>query len=196
MHASRLLKDAEGFPLRSDGIYTTVVLDDEGRAAVLYWARCGSYGHPLTLLDWDVEDLRPSSWDKIETTVMDWRVKCKTFYPHTVTAFVEGESLAQLAQLRGCMARPIPAHLTVTTAWSSLCQIAGHYRDTDEVKITLPALRKMKAREGGFAGLPRAMPGPRKDDPTTPAWLYGIVLGLDEASAKPPPPAKVKVVPT
>lgn len=191
---TRLLKDDDGFPIKCDYIYATVVADELGQAATLYWARChGGFGHPLTLLDWDVDDLRPATWSEIGAKIAAFRKRCGQRYEPQWSAFVEGEALTQQAKLRGAAAKAIYNHLTIPDAWPALCQVAAQYRDADAVKMTKTAAGKIAGRMGGFAGLPRRMPGPRSDDPVTPAWLYGIAIGLDPSSARPPPPAKVVI---
>jgi hypothetical protein len=189
--AQNLLTDATGFPTICDTVYASVVPDERGQAAILYWARCLTYGQPLTLLDWRVEQLTAGTWAKVEDDLA--AVKPRVRYG-TSGMHIEGEALAQQAILRGASAKAIPDHLTKPEYWNNLWLIAGQYVDDGSVKLTRPAALKIRTSPAGFGALPRRAPGPRGDDATVPAWLYGIVLGLDPASAEPPDPARVKVV--
>lgn len=191
------LKDEEGFPTICETIFATVVPDEIGRLCVVYWAKAKDYGHPLTCLDWELADFSAETWPNVAARVDELRTRCKARQPPSVVALVEGETLAHQANARGCVAVPIPAHLSAPDAWQGLATVAASSLASGEVKLTKTALAKAATDlngRSGFAGLPRRHPGPRSTDPTVPAWLYGVALGLDAASARPPPPAKVKVV--
>lgn|GEM_PF-6158819 len=191
------LKDDDGFPTVCEAVFATAVPDDVGRLCVVYWARCEAYGDPLRVLDWDLANFSADTWPNVAKRVEELRRRCGARQPPSIVALVEGETLAHQANARGCLAIPVPTHLTTQDAWQGLVTAAASHLADGNVKLTKTAWAKANSDlngRGGFAGLPRMHPGPRSDDPTVPAWLYGVVLGLDPASAKPPTPAKVKVV--
>lgn len=186
-----VLFDDERFPTVCDAVFAVAVAGDDGRAAITLWSRCEGYGIPLTLLEWSVEVLTAAAWDRIGERLNALLERCR---PRGGTAglWVEGEALAQQAESRGLRAKAIPAHVVAPDFWVNLGLIAGAYVDDGSVKMTRPAAEAMRTQP--FAGLPRRAAGPRGVDPTLPAWLFGIVLGLDEAASRPPEPSRVKVV--
>jgi hypothetical protein len=185
------LIDGEGYPTICDAIYGTVAADSRGQVAVLYWARSHGYGAPLILLDWDVALLTAARWAVIDGEIGDLVTRCRA-RGGSLGLWIENEALAQQANARGCRAKAIPEHLTATDYWDNLSLVAGQYIDDGSVKVTRTVAAKIKVQP--FGALPRRVPGPRADDATVPAWLYGIVLGLDEAAANPPEPNRVKLV--
>lgn len=192
------LKDDDGFPTICEAVYATCVPDSVGRLCVVYWARCEAYADaPLRVLDWDLANFSADTWTRVAGQVSALRRRCGARMPPSVVALVEGETLATQANARGCLAVPIPTHLTTQEAWQGLVTVAASHLADGHVKLTKTAWAKANSDlngRAGFAMLPRMHPGPRGEDPTVPAWLYGVALGLDPASARPPQPAKVKVV--
>lgn len=183
----------DGRPTICDLVYAVAVPSDDGRLAATFWARiAGGYGRPLTLVDWEIYQVAADVWRDLGDRVENFRRSCGARYG-TAGPWIEGEALAQRAVASGLDdAKPIPTHVAAADAWPSLCLSVARFVEAGDVRIARPALDKTRA--GGFAGLPRKHPGPRSTDPTAPAWVFGIVLGLDEFAAKPPPPARVKVV--
>jgi hypothetical protein len=198
MSAPNLLVDDDGLPTICDAVYATVAANEDGLAATLRWALSVGYGRPLVLLDWDVAPLRPDTWGAAGSALENDAAQTRA-RGGSMGIFVEDPAFAQQALERGVYAQGIPAHIIAPAFWPNLCLLAAHHVDAGDVKLAGPAMRKIvetlpdgrKRRQ--FAALPRVAPGPRGDDPTVPAWLFGIVLGVDEGAATPPPPARVKV---
>lgn len=191
-----LLTDIEGFPTICDATYATMCVNDAGRAATLHWAKSEGYGIPLVLLDWENEPLMPVTVDRIGSRMAELADRCRVRYG-ALGLMVEDEAIAQQASYRDVPARAIPSHMLLDKFWQNLCTLAAFHVDSGSVKLSRIALRKVQEANSrhnrGFAALPRVVPGPRGDDPTVPAWLFGIVLGLDEGASRPPEPTKVKL---
>lgn len=190
------LSDDEGFPTVCDTVFAVVVADQRGRVAVLYFARSQHYGTPLVLLDWAVLKLAPPPWVTVEARLAALGARCRPRYG-IGGIYAEGAALAAQAAARGAEARPILEHVAKPDYWASLTLTAAHHLNSGSVRLTRLALDK--AERGKFGALPVLSHEPRNldpktEDPTIPAWLYGIALALDEAAASPPEPARVKLV--
>jgi len=180
--------DSEGFPTVCDAVFATVVADQRGALAVLYWARSDGFGTPLVLLDWLTPKLTPPPWPVIRIRLDLLGTRCRPRYG-VAGIWAEGAALAQQ-----CEARPILEHLTKPDYWSSLILVATHHLNAGSVRLTTMASARMRVAK--FGALPVLSHAPRDEDgdPTIPAWLYGISLALDERAASPPEPDRVKIV--
>lgn len=156
----------------------------------MYWARYLHTGTPLVLLDWEVDPIVAESWRHIDGWLRDLGTMRRA--RSQLGAYIEGPSLAAQMENSGFVANPIPDHLTKAEAWSGMCQVTAALLAGGQVGYTKAASDKMDARpfldSAGFRG------GNRGDDPAVPAFIYGVVMGLDEFSARPAKPSKVKVV--
>lgn len=175
-----------------DGVYAVIVTSERtDDALVTYWARgVNGYGPPLFFMDFESVQLMPQIFDQAQSRLEELALETRS--RHSVLGvWVEGERLTQLVKARGIKAHVILEHLSKPDNWSGLWASAAMFvRDVPpKVAVTPRAAAKFersafRARE--FRG------GPRPDDDlSVPAWLYGIVLGLDETAKRPPPPARV-----
>lgn len=170
-----------------DVTYATVV-SENGAYAAYFWARSGTYGHPLTLIDYAAGQLLPPVWAELSERLSALTAEFHARYG-SLGAWVETEALTAQAQIRGLrVARVIPPHLRTPAAWNSLVVGATHYlRDQQVAKLGSVAPR-LPADVQNFRG------GPRGEKPDLPAFLYGIALGLDPAAADKPDPERVVMV--
>lgn len=182
------MSDLAPEPVRSirfcDAVYATVVIDQRGYAAVLYWARNRTSGVPLALVDWDLRPFRPDLWGIVADRLEAMAVECRARFG-SLGIWTESLLLARQAEMREQPVLMIPDHLTDAKAWDALSLTATLHVHDGSVKVMEAAYRR--TREAKFGAL-AWMGGDRPDDPTVPAFLYGIVLGLDEASARDPKP--------
>jgi len=96
-----------------------------------------------------------------------------------------------IAASRGVDVRAIPEHLINVAAWGQLWSATAFHVREGLVAVTEAARNKFETSAFGaltFRGGPRP-----ENDPTVPAWMYGIVIGLDESSARVPIPNKLNV---
>ncbi len=184
------LKDAEGFPTVCDAVFATIVAGVDGRGAALYWARCQHFGTPLTLLDWELSQLLPSMWDRLEDRIEELKQRCRARYPQ-MPSIVEGVVLAQQAESRGVRTEVVPDALTSKEAWESLGLAATFHVREGSVKVT--KLTQDKATQTPLGAL-NYRGGERTDDPTIPAFLYGIVMSLEETDAWVRPPVADRMI--
>ena len=179
-------------PVPVDCVYATVVLAGDGRSAQFYWGRNAHTGQPLILIDWEVHPLDASIWFLADSTLRDFARERRARIGSMGT-FVEGANIAQIGELQGYLVRAIPEHITTPSAWPSICRSTALYLSDSKVGITEASLIKMASRpfltDAGLSSVEK-----RPDDPIVPAFVYGVVMGLDEASARPPRSAKVKVL--
>jgi hypothetical protein len=177
-----------------DTVFATLAVDAAGRAAVLYWTKSLYHGVPLVLVDWDLKPLEPSLWSEIDARMTDLALERRA-REGVFGLFVEDMRLAALAESVGCPATTVPEHISVDTAWKSVCQSVTYWRRSGWVGMTGLAAEKM--RDMAFGANSYAY-GPRADvvDATVPAYAFGVVVALDEALARKPHvrPAKVKMV--
>lgn len=167
--------------------------------AIFYWARTRYQPtvRPLVLLDYDVSQLVPSVWRHAEDRLSELGQDCRARYG-SLGVLVEDLALARTLADRGFDTRPVPEHLARPEAWNQLWRAASVFMRVGDVGWS--ELATEKARPRGADG-PPTVPCPARtfrgtprdpDDATTAAYLLGIVLGLDEASARPPRPATPK----
>jgi hypothetical protein len=181
---------ASGRILAVDAVYATMALDEGDTAAILYWARgVPGYGPPLTILDWSVEKMLPRTFEVAEDRLSELSQDRRSRHGSLGT-FAEMKWVVSVEQRRGLRVMPVPDHLTKPEAWTQLWrQAAIYYRAGDVAISRLADERKYRdvLNPWDYRG------GPRPDDkPAVIAWMYGVVLGLDEASADPVDPPKAK----
>lgn len=172
-------------PQPVDTVYATAVLSPTRSLAVFYWGRAEGYGKPLLLLDFTVAPLDDQSWRGVSerlTAVAQTRTVRKA----VIGLFVEGEALAAQARGIGLNARPVPAHLTKPEMWHSMCQAVAAHMSAGSLGYTQSAAAMMDARP--FLDAAGVASGSRDDDPLVPAFLYGVVIGLDPVLARDPHP--------
>lgn len=170
--------------MHSDSVFATVTLDDAGTAAVLYWARSRNWGPPLTLVDWTRSQMLPDLWHEVDERLGKLVIERRASYG-SAGAFVEGPEIAARAAAHGFQALPIIEHLTKPDAWKGCCQAMAYWRSARCVAVTNAARSKMDQEPFGALSFSYSARD-EVTDPTVPAYVYGVVLGLDEALAKPP----------
>lgn len=179
-------------PERCDTVFATAVAQ-EGRIAICYWAHSKSFGVPLIMFDWSCEQLTSAVWSDAIVVLADAAERMRARYGSS-GAWIEGEGLAQQAAGHGLEARAVPAWIEAKEYWPRLgvCAMAnirlGHYNDAERspmsrVRLTDAAMAKTKRQ--AFGGL-SYRGDERGDDPTVPAFLYGITMALDETATKDP----------
>lgn len=176
-----------------DAVYATAVLGSSRLLARFYWGRSNGFNKPLILLDFVVEPLVSRSWATTRERLDALTHERSARLGRPLGLWVEGESLAAQARDAGIDTRPVPPHLVRDEAWHSMVQSAAAQLSQDQVGYTARAKAAMEARP--FLNSAGVAAGPRTDDPTVPAFLYGIVIGLDEVLARDPhprPPAKAR----
>lgn len=186
-----------------DTIYASVVVAPDGRAARFYWSRTGwalpttPNAKPLVLLDFDVDYLGVGYWSDISGRLDQLALEYRARYGVSA-AMIEHTEMAEQARMRGLdVARPIPDHLTTDDYWPRMCSSAWGYMEEGYIARSVCADAAMKARPflDGFRAGPRGSENPvEPTDPTIPAYIYGVVLGLDDAMAIPPASAAVKII--
>lgn len=182
-------------PTICDAIYATCVVDDRGQAAVLYWARSRFFGTPLLLLDWMMAQLTPRLWTDARSALDGYVGTCRARHG-SCGVYVEDESLAVQAESLGTRCEAIYEHLTATDRWTSLCLTVSLAARGGMLGICTRALETAKAhpkRDEVYDPALNFRGGPRPECPTVPAFVYGVVLGLDPTAATPPRPARVKI---
>jgi hypothetical protein len=166
-------------------VYATMCKDAGDECAVLYWMRSLPEDKPaLVLLDWDRRQFVPQVFADADARLDAFR-KDRLAGRGSLGTFVEEPNFAHIAKSRGYHARPIHEHLVAADAWDRLWASVAFYTREGAVGLTETAKSKPFSALS-FKGGPRP-----DDDPTVPAWIYGIVLGLDEASGRPPQPSVV-----
>ena len=170
------------FRLPVDAVYATAVLSPTQMLACFFWGRSIGYREPLLLLDFSCTLLEAQSWAMIQRTLTELNMLRRARTGHALGMWIEGEALAHQAMHAGIDARQIPPHLTRDEAWHPICQSVAALMAGGSVDYTPRAQEAMEARP-----FPNTS-GPRTDDPLVPAFLYGVVLGLDEVLARDPHP--------
>lgn len=174
-----------------DGVFATAIISPTRILAVFYWARYMHYGKPLVLCDYDVDPLDASSWKTIENRLKYFLVERKSRLNRPTGVFVETELIASQAMASGLAAQSIPPWLVVADAWNQIMQSAATILAKGDVGYTLTAREKMETRP--FLNEAGVVVGPRPEDPTIAAFLFGVILALDPAAARDPhpkPPAR------
>lgn len=158
----------------------------------MYWARYGSAGpKPLVLCDYEVGPLTADSWRGAATRLNEVRFERKSRLAYPLGFFVENETIALQAQETTAIdARPIPPWLLTVDIWSTLCQSASLYLSSKDVGFLPPAAERMQKRP--FLNAAGVSTGPRPEDPTFPAFLFGVVIALDPIAARDPKPKPPK----
>lgn len=186
--ASKPADKAQGPSAPVDTIFASAVLSTTRLLAVFYWARSVGHNKPLLLLDFDVEPLSAQSWNVVRLKLDNLVVERKVRYG-VAGMWVEGESLAVQAFNAGIATKHIPHYLTKVELWHTMCQSAASFLSAGDVGYTHRAAESMQQRP--FLNASGVYAGPRTDDPTVAAFLFGIILGLDEVLAKDPHPKPI-----
>lgn len=165
-----------------DVVFATVVPDETGGAAVLYWSR-SAHGNklPLVLLDFDLPQLEPKLWEVIRDR-LDGLAAERGARAGSAGAWVEGEEIASVAGQVWPDVRPIPDPITSPSYWKSLVLVAMHYVRMNLVGRTELVDSKRERRALGaltFQGGSRP-----EEDPSVAAYLYGVALALDMSIAR------------
>ena len=174
--------------LPADAVYATAILSPTRLLATMYWARYEAAGpKPLVLCDYDVGPLAATSWRDAAQKLDDVRVERKSRLNYPLGFFVENDTIALKAQETTAIdARPIPSWLLTDEIWSTLCQSASLFLANKDIGFLAPAAERMTKRP--FLNEAGVATGPRPEDPTFPAFLFGVVIGLDEIAARDPKP--------
>ncbi len=166
-----------------DGVYATAVLSPLRLLATFYWGRSQFFSKPLILLDFDVGPLAADSWKIVESRLRGLSIERRARYGN-LGCYVEGDHLVQHATAAGMPARCVPGHLVTDEMWNVVCQSAAGSLTRGEVGYTAAASEKMDERP--FLDALGVHAGPRPDDPTVAAFLFGVVVGLDPVMARDP----------
>jgi hypothetical protein len=158
--------------------------------ATFFWARYQMVGKPLVLLDFEVAPLDRRSWmraaDRLRTAVRE--TKSRT--PVPLGMFVENHIVAaQVKADAGLDGHVLPDWITANEAWATVCQSCAVSLVRKEVGVTKVAAQRMEQRP--FLNEAGVYAGPRMEDPTVPAFLYGVLVGLDQTAAKDPKPRPI-----
>lgn len=176
-----------------DFCYASAALAGD-EAAIFYWGRTRHQPTlpELTLLDFEVTQAVPQVWQDALDRLVEVSRERRARYPH-IGVICEDLALARTLAGRGLRVHPVPDHLAKPDAWEHLWHTAAVYVRARDVAWSAAALERARTTTPCPARTFRG--GPRVEgDATTPAYLLGIVLGLDEPSATPPRPARVKVI--
>lgn len=168
-------------PKLCDTVFATVV-PHEATVAVLYWARSVHFGLPLVMFDWSCGQLDARTWDTATEILAAAGDRMRARFGNS-GAWVEGTGLAQQASAHGLPSRAVPAWLEHPDYWPRLGVAAAGYIRDGHIKLTDEALAKADRQAFGAVAY---RGGERGDDPTVPAFLYGITLALDESAATDP----------
>ncbi len=166
-----------------DTVYATFVLSPTRLSACFYWGQTRHYNKPLILLDYEVAPLDHETWDRAAACLDHLVVDRRARYGGG-GIWLEYPTLVSQAEHAKMRARLIPRWLTNQEAWHTLAQSAAVFLSRGDVGYTAEAAAKMEKRP--FLSESGVSAGLRSDDPTTAAFLYGVVLGLDEALASEP----------
>lgn len=169
-----------------DMVFGTAVLSPSRMLAVFYWARSQHFGQALILLDFEVAPVEADTWEKIRAELKQHSAQRRARMGRPLGLFLESETLVAQGQACGLTAHLIPAWLTTKDAWVAICQSAASILVSGNVGYTRDAMTRMDARP--FLDASGVAAGPRSDDPTVPAFLYGVVIALDPALASNPKP--------
>jgi hypothetical protein len=153
----------------------------------MYWTASAYSGPPLILVDWSRAPFTPTLWREIDDRLVELTIERRARIG-SVGAFVEGIYLAKLGEMSGCAVAPIPEHLMAAKEWPAMCQAAALHVGGDRVTIARAAYERIESSDNPapFRSAMNASFGPRdEEDPTVPAFVLGIVLGLDETLARP-----------
>lgn len=164
-----------------DSVFATVA-HSEGNIAACYWMSSKHVGVPLVMFDWFSGQFTPAFWTQLLGTLEAVRDRVRIRYDN-LGVWTEGPSLAQHAAMNGIPARAVPDWLTTTEYWPRLAFSASCFIKGGFVKLTDNA--QQKSSKQAFGGI-SYRGGERGDDPTVPAFLYGVALALDESAAVDP----------
>lgn len=182
----------------ADGIYATSVLSPTRILATFYWARYRFYGKPLVLCEYDVRPLTAQSWLEAAATLNRLCTDRRSRFPVPLGHFVESDTIAlQVRERSGVEATPIPPWITDPKNWQAMCQSAAMILEAGEVGYTKVASDQMENRP--FLNEATILAGPREtsaiannlqsaNTATIAAFIYGLILGLDENAARDPKP--------
>jgi len=183
--------DDTWMPQKCDVVYGTAVVSETSEIAVLYWARSRFFGIPLVLLDYDVMNFGQMAWQRPVATLDRYRAHCGARLG-SLGLFIENEALAAHVAGDGLDAAAVPDLLAAPGYWEALNLAAAYHVNAGHVKATNHVFDK-----AGRASIddalnrrvlaplaPNYRMAPRDDDPTIPAYLYGVVLGLDETAGE------------
>lgn len=174
-------------PTPIDCIYASAVLSTTRLLATFYWGRSlGQFNKPLILLEFAVNPLDDFSWRRCKLKLDELNVSRRVRSPVPLGLWIEGEALAVQALYSGIEARPLPPHLSKNEAWHPICQSVAGLLAQGQLGYTAAAAEQMDARP--FLDAAGVFAGPRTEDPTIAAFLFGAVLGLDEVLARDPHP--------
>lgn len=172
-----------------DGVFATAVLSPTRVLAVFYWGRSmHGINRPLILFDFEVEPLVAATWTRVGGRLKSLTAERRARYGD-LGVFVEGEHLAQLVADAGLRVQRVPAWLVTQDAWHAITQASATHMVAREVVYTDAAKASMASHP--FLNASGVAAGPRGDDPTVTAFLYGVVLALDEALSHDPKPKKM-----
>ena len=166
-----------------DTVYATAILSPVRTLAQFYWARSASFGKPLILLDFDTGPLTASSWKEVASRLTMFEETRRARFG-ALGVYIENEILVAQADASGATPHLIPSHISADTSWQMVCQSAASFLARGDIGYLQSASDKMDKHP--FLNASGVYAGPRTDEPTVPAFLYGIVLGLDEAAARDP----------
>lgn len=177
--------ERNSLPPPVDAVFATAVLSVTRMLAAFYWGRSAhGAGVPLILLDFEVAPQVAGSWPGVAERLAALHSDRRARTPAPLGVFVESEILVPHVLAAGAVPHLVPAHLSSADGWHVLCQSASGQLAQDQVGYTAAAQAAMQVRP--FLSAAGVMAGPRTDDPTVAAFLYGVVLALDEAAARDP----------
>jgi hypothetical protein len=160
-----------------------MVASTDGRIAILYWSRCAYRYIPLILVDWSCDQLLPSCWAQANDLQHQLAARCRARFGPS-GAWVEGVELAHQAATHGIPARQVPEWIAHKDYWPRLQVAAADFIASSAVRVTDEALAKTRVKP--FPALGSYRHQERTDDPLLPAFLYGVVMALDETAAHDP----------
>ena len=141
---------------------------------------------PLILLDFSRAPLEAGSWMAIQENLVRMSADRRSRHGRPLGLWIEGQSLVMQAFAAGIDARQVPDHLIRPELWHSVCQSVAVILTSGQVAQTAHADAQMERMP--FLNAAGVYAGPRTDDPMVPAYLYGVVLGVDEVLARDPKP--------
>lgn len=181
----------------ADGIYATSILSPTRILATFYWARYRFYGKPLVLCEYEVRPLTATVWLEAAATLNRLCTERRSRFPVPLGHFVETDTIAiQVRERSGVEASPIPPWIIDAKNWTAMCQSAAMMLEGGEVGYTKAAYDQMEARP--FLNEASILAGPRdtqntnalqhSNTATVAAFIYGVILGLDENASRDPKP--------
>jgi hypothetical protein len=186
------------FPTNNDYVYATIdsaMKDGSGNdgTAVVYWAASKFFGHPLTILDWEIVQINsdllvtwlPNVFQRLEQLAALTKSR-----GGSAGAWIEdkgsGITLNQTSQRMGWPAQPIAGDITSTGKDGRAISASGAvYRG--EVKISAFAYDKVMEFKGNTRNHLLSQvcayrigdkDAAKRADDLTDAFCYGIIIGL------------------